>query len=77
MLTVFAGIIAVAKAVPAIRAMIDSFFSLYVSSQVESADRVHQTKTNQITAQVNAISKAKTNEERKALSITLDGLINS
>ena len=74
--SIFTGIVAIAKAVPVIKQTIDAFIKYYVSQKIAESDNIHNVKAQQLDAQLKAIQKAESNEERKALSITLDGLIN-
>jgi len=69
--TIFAGIVAVAEAVPAIKKIIEGFYDFYANHRIS---KIKQNEANDIKrrkALMRAISNAQTNEDRLALSITL------
>lgn len=75
--TIFAGIVAIAKAVPVVANYIDMFYNLYIDKQLEKIDKYRIDKKEKRIVLMKAISKATTDEERKALSIILNDIANS
>ncbi len=71
------GIVAIAKAIPAIERIIGQVLDLFTDwkiGQIEDAVNNHQSKRK---ALINSIVRAESNEERKALSIMLANLNRS
>jgi hypothetical protein len=69
--TIVAGVFAVAKAVPIVANYIDIFIEKYIDIQIDKAQKVIYTKQQKRAAIIKAISQAKTDEDRKKLSVVL------
>ena len=69
--TIVAGVFAVAKAVPIVANYIDMFIEKYIDIQIDKAQKVIYTKQQKRAAIIKAISQAKTDEDRKKLSVVL------
>ena len=74
---IFTGIVAIAKAVPVIAEFIDKFYQFYVDKQLEKIDKYRIKKRDKRKALMKAIMRAQSNEERQALSLILNDVINS
>jgi len=70
-LAIVSGIFSVAKAVPIIARYIDMFVEKYIDLQIDKAQKVIYTKQQKRAAIIKAISQAKTDEDRKKLSVVL------
>ena len=73
---IFAGVVAIAKAIPVIAGYIDKFYEFYIDSQISKIDKQSIQKKDKRKALMKAISKATTDEERKALSVVLTDVNN-
>jgi hypothetical protein len=71
---IFSGVVAIAKTIPAIKDMIDKFVSSWIMNEINKIDQNEITIREERKALMMAIPKAQTNEERKALSVTLHNL---
>jgi hypothetical protein len=69
--TIVAGVFAVAKAVPIVANYIDMFIEKYIDIQIDKAQKVIYSKQQKRAAIIKAISQAKTDEDRKKLSVVL------
>lgn len=69
--TIFTGIVAIAKAVPVIASYIDKFYDMWIDYQIEKIDQYRIDKKEKRKVLMKQIRDAKTNEERKTLSIIL------
>ena len=69
---IVAGVFAIAKAVPIVAEYIEKFYSMYVTHEIHKIEKTMEAKKQERRALMKAISKADTNEERKALSIILN-----
>jgi hypothetical protein len=69
--TMVAGVFAVAKAVPIVANYIDMFIEKYIDIQIDKAQKVIYSKQQKRAAIIKAISQAKTDEDRKKLSVVL------
>ncbi len=74
--TIFTGIVAIAKAVPVVANYLDKFYEFYVDYQISKIDKYRIEKRDKRKALMKAITKAETDEERKALSIILNDVNN-
>jgi len=75
--SIAAGIVAIAKAIPAFQKIIEQVLDLFTDwkiGQIEDSINNHQSKRK---ALINSIVRAESNEERKALSIMLADLNRS
>ena len=68
---IFTGLITIAKAVPKVADLINQFYDLWIDYQIERIDQYRINKKEKRTVLMKQIRDAKTNEERKALSIIL------
>ncbi len=68
---IFTGIVAIAKAVPKVAELINKFYQFYIDKQIADIDKYRIEKRDKRKALMKAITKAETDEERKALSIVL------
>jgi hypothetical protein len=73
---IFTGIVAIAKAVPVIASYLDKFYEFYIDKQIARIDKYRIEKRDKRKALMKAITKATTDEERKALSIILNDVNN-
>jgi transaldolase len=73
---IFTGIVAIAKAVPVIASYIDRFYEFYIDYQISKIDKYRIEKRDKRKALMKAITKAGSDEERKALSIVLNDINN-
>ena len=73
---IVSGIFAVAKAVPMVKDLIDQIVSFYIDEKINAIDDERITEDDQRSALISAISKATTNAEIVAHSITLTQLNN-
>jgi len=73
-LTVFNGVVAIATAVPKIKALIDEFLTLWVDKKVDDIRENYNLKENKIAVLNKMLKDAKTNEEIVVLSIVLHDL---
>lgn len=64
-------IISVSKAIPIVSRYIDMFIEKYIDLQIDKAQKVIYTKQQKRAAIIKAISQAKTDEDRKKLSVVL------
>lgn len=65
---ILSGAVAIAKAIPALRDIVNKFYDLWVQSQIDNA-RDQRTETqHQRNAILEALKNAKTDEERIAIS---------
>jgi hypothetical protein len=64
-------IISVSKAIPIVSRYIDMFIDKYIDLQIDKAQKVIYTKQQKRAAIIKAISQAKTDEDRKKLSVVL------
>lgn len=71
-----ANIWALIKLVPTFLTIFEKIQDLYVNEQIKKIDRVNVTLNDEYHAVYKAILNAKTNEERSALSITLNRINN-
>ena len=69
--TIVTGVFAVAKAVPIVANYIDMFIEKYIDIQIDKTQKVIYTKQQKRAAIIKAISQAKTDEDRKKLSVVL------
>lgn len=74
---IFGGITAIAKAIPLVKKMIDGFIDFYVQSSINRIKRHEATDKQKRKALMRAISNAKDNDERKALSIVLNDVMSN
>jgi hypothetical protein len=74
---IFTGIVAIAKAIPKVAEIINKFYQFYIDKQIENIDKYRIEKRDKRKALMKAITKAETDEERKALSIVLSEINNS
>lgn len=68
---IFTGIVTIAKAVPVVASYIDKFYDMWIDYQIERIDQYRINKKEKRKVLMKQIRDAKTNEERKALSIIL------
>lgn len=68
---IFTGLIAIAKAVPKVADLINKFYDLWIDYQIEKIDHYIINKREKRIVLMKQIRDAKTNDERKALSIIL------
>jgi hypothetical protein len=68
---IFAGIIAIAKAVPKVAELINQFYDLWVDYQLSKIEAIRVEKKHKIAVVIKSIKYAKNDEERKALSSVL------
>jgi len=73
-LTIFNGVVAIATAVPKIKALIDEFLTLWVDKKVDDIRENYNLKENKIAVLNKMLKDAKTNEEIVVLSIVLHDL---
>jgi len=73
-LTIFNGVVAIATAVPKIKALIDEFLALWVDKKVDDIRENYNLKENKIAVLNKMLKDAKTNEEIVVLSIVLHDL---
>ena len=74
------GIIALSKVIPYVKQLIDLLTEKWIDKKIEDIDAKRITRKHKRDALLNSIKAAKTNEERKALSIILadfDGMSNA
>ena len=64
-------IIAVAEAVPIISKWVDTFYNMLTDKKISEIDGKIADQNQKRTALIKAISKAETDDERKALSVIL------
>ena len=72
---IVSGIFAVAKAVPMIADYIDKFYNLWIDKQLEKIDKYTIDKKEKRAVIMRSITRAKTDAERKTLSIILNDII--
>jgi hypothetical protein len=72
----FLGIVAIAKAVPVFKQAIDSFYDFYVTHEINDIKSDEESLKKERKALMRVIADAKTDEDRKALSITLSRILN-
>lgn len=68
---IISGIVAIAKAVPKVAAFLDQLYDKYIDYQIERIDQYRIDKREKRSVLMKQIRDAKTNEERKTLSIIL------
>lgn len=68
---IFAGIIAIAEAVPKVAELINQFQEMWLDYQVSKIDAIRVEKKRKIAVVIKSIKYAKNDEERKALSSVL------
>ena len=69
-----AGIVAIAKAIPAFQSILTKVVDLFTDFQIEQIEQVSIETYKKRNALINSIAKADSNEDRKALSIMLANL---
>ena len=69
--SVFTGIVSIAKAIPKIKEIIDDFVGFWIDAQVKEIEKVYNNQRIQRKSLMKAIGNAQTDEERKALSLIL------
>lgn len=69
--TIVTGLFAVAKAIPLVARYIDMFIEKYIDLQIDKAQKVIYSKQQKRAAIIKAISQAKTDEDRKKLSVVI------
>lgn len=69
--TIVTGLFAVAKAIPLVASYIDMFIEKYIDLQIDKTQKVVYSKQQKRAAIIKAISQAKTDEDRKKLSVVL------
>ena len=74
---IFTGIIAIANAIPKIALIINKFYDLWIDYNIEKINKRYITKKDKRAVILKAISRAQTDEERKALSILLADVMRS
>jgi hypothetical protein len=68
---IFTGIVTIAKAVPQVAAIINKFYDVWLDYQIEKIDKYRINKREKRAVILKSIRDAKSNDERKALSIVL------
>lgn len=71
---IFSGLITVAQAIPALVTLYDYLYDLYTEKKLGDIQEDYDSIQDERKAIINSISRAVTNEERRALSITLSRL---
>jgi hypothetical protein len=74
--SVISGAVAFAKAVPIINDWVQQFVQMWITYGIDKIEETANEWEAKRDSQLKAISKAETNAERKALSITLNDIIN-
>lgn len=77
LLSIFTGVVAIAKAIPVVADTLNKFYQFYIEKQIEDIDKYRIEKRDKRKALMKAITKAESDEERKALSIILNDVNNS
>ncbi len=65
---ILSGAVAIAKAIPAIRDIVNQFYNLWVDAQIDNARELRNETQHQRNAILESLKNAKTDEERIALS---------
>lgn len=70
-ITIFSGIVTIAKAIPQLKSMFDKFVDLWINWKIDNIENEYDTKRKKQKVLLQKIKEAKTNEERKVLSVIL------
>lgn len=74
LLSIASGIFAVARAIPQVKEVIMLAWNLFVDKEINQMESGEAERNEEFAALMRAIKDAKTNEDRKQLSITLHRL---
>jgi len=73
-IAIFTGIVSIAKAVPVVASYIEKFYDFYIDKQIENIDQYRIENKDKRRVLMKAISEAKSDIERKTLSIILGSI---
>lgn len=76
-IAIVSATISILKSLPKAVKIIEKFYSLWVRHEITKIDNQYASTDAKIDALINSISRAKTKEERHALSIILNDVSNN